>query len=419
MATGNWLLSGVKGKVGDLVLSKSNGVQITRARNRFPSNPKTTKQALQRIKFAAIAAFYSAFEKDILNHSWQGVKYGGPSHNHFYKLALSPDIKTPAIEKGSMSFVPSNYPMSRGTLRKLDFDFYKKDDEGTMKYGITIPLKTSDLGFYISEVIDEFIKSNPYFAGKQLTFVLVGLNNGKFVPRVARLILNKEAYTELDLSNTFADINGYKMSSWTDSEGIGVFSIKSNGVYLPICAASVIVSEWNGKQWCRSNSDMIINEDVMPDEYFNGDVFSNALATYMNKEGNSSNTSDKFLNGAGNVPENELYPISKTFSRMNWKTLTIDQVTYYDAVLEIQKFIMSDASEKYASTTVDNSGKPVYMGQIAKIRAKKAASDTTFTATIDITWQKLFQISTNAKDKYENNLVVAPADWFNVKDYSK
>lgn len=104
---------------------------------------------------------------------------------------------------------------------------------------------------------------------------------------------------------------------------------------------------------------------------------------------------------------------------MNWKTLTIDTVTYYDAVLEIQKFIMSDASEKYASTTLDNSGNPVFMGKIAKIRAKKAASDTTFTATIDITWQKLFQISTNAKAKYENNLVVAPADWFNVKDYSK
>lgn len=419
MATGNWLLSGVKGKVGDLVLSKSNGVQITRARNRFPKNPKTTKQALQRMKFAAIAAFYSAFEKDVLNHSWQGVKYGGTSHNHFYKLALSPDVKTPAIEKGYMSFVPSNYPMSRGTLRKLDFNFYKKEEDGNIKYGITIPLKTSDAGFYISEIIDDFIKSNPYFAGKQLTFVLVGLYNGKFVPRVARLILNKIAYTEEELSNTFSGINGFKMTSFTDSEENVVISAKYNNVFLPICAASIIVSEWNGKQWCRSNSDMIINEDVMPDEYFNGDVFSNALATYMNKAGNSSNTSDKFLNGAGNVPENEIYPISKTFSRMNWKTLTIDQVTYYDAVLEIQKFIMSDASEKYASTTVDNSGKPVYMGQIAKIRAKKAASDTTFTAAIDITWQKLFQISPNAKNKYENNLVVAPGDWFNVKDYSK
>lgn len=419
MATGNWLLSGVKGKVGDLVLSKSNGVQIARARNRFPRNPKTTKQALQRMKFSAIAAFYSAFEKEILNHSWQGVKYGGTSHNHFYKLALSPDVKTPAIEKGSMSFVPSNYPMSRGTLRKLDFNFYKKEEDGNIKYGITIPLKASDAGFYISEMIDEFINSNPYFAGKQLTFVLVGLYNGKFVPRVARLILNKEAYTEDELSNTFNNITGFKMFSFTDSEENVVISAKYNNVFLPICAASVIVSEWNGKQWCRSNSDMIINEDVMPDAYFNGDVFSNALATYMNKTGNSSNTSDRFLNGAGNVPENEIYPISKTFSRMNWKTLTIDEVTYYDAVLEIQKFIMSDASEKYASTTLDNSGKPVYMGQIAKIRAKKAASDTTFTAAIDITWEKLFQISTNAKDKYENNLVVAPADWFNVKDYSK
>lgn len=417
MATGNWLLGGVKGKVGDLVLSKANGQQITRARNRFPSNPKTTKQALQRMKFAAIAAFYSAFEKDILNHSWQGVKYGGPSHNHFYKLALSPDVKTPAIEKGSMSFVPSNYPMSRGTLRCPKY-YFEPDTDGLV---VNITLSSNFGASNLGQAIDLIANDVPYLKGKQMTFVLISLKNGVFYKTVERLIIDKSAYTQESLGKVFA--------RYFKNINIGVV-VENNTKLLyvtrtvndedtPLCAASVIISEWNGKQWCRSNSDMIINEKVMPDAYFNGDVFSNALATYMNKAGNSSNTSDKFLNGAGNVPENEVYPISKTFSRMNWKTLKIDEVTYYDAVLEIQKFIMSDASEKYASTTLDNSGKPVYMGQIAKIRAKKAASDTTFTATIDITWQKLFQISTNAKDKYENNLVVAPADWFNVKDYSK
>lgn len=417
MATGNWLLSGVKGKVGDLVLSKSNGVQITRARNRFPKNPKTTKQALQRMKFAAIAAFYSAFEKDVLNHSWQGVKYGGPSHNHFYKLALSPDVKTPAVEKGSMSFVPSNYPMSRGTLRCPKY--YFEPDTGAVVVNITLSSAFSTLTF--GQAIDMIANDVPYLKGKQMTFVLISFKNGIFYKSVERLIIDKSAYTQESLGKYFVRSfkNIYLGVVVENETKLLLVDNKVNDEITPCCAASVIISEWNGKQWCRSNSDMIINQDVMPDEFFNGDVFSNALATYMNKADNSSNTSDKFLNGAGNVPENEIYPISKTFSRMNWKTLTIDQVTYYDAVLEIQKFIMSDASEKYASTTVDNSGKPVYMGQIAKIRAKKAASDATFTATIDITWQKLFQISTNAKAKYENNLVVAPDEWFNVKDYSK
>ena len=417
MATGNWLLGGVKGKVGDLVISKSKGVQITRARNRFPSNPKTTKQALQRMKFAAIASFYSAFEKDVLNHSWQGVKYGGASHNHFYKLALSPDVKTPAIEKGSMSFVPSNYPMSRGTLRCPKY-YFEPDTGGLL---VNIKLSSSFSSSNLGQAIDLIANDVPYLKGKQMTFIFVSFKNGVFYKNVERLILDKSAYTQDSLGNIFAkyfkNIQIGVMNQ--DNTKILYVTHKINNEQTPLCAACVIISEWNGKQWCRSNSDMIINEGVMPDEYFNGDVFSNALATYMNKADNSSNTSDKFLNGAGNVPENELYPISKTFSRMNWKTLVIDEKTYYDAVLEIQKFIMSDASEKYASTTLDNSGKPVYMGQIAKIRAKNAASDTTFTATIDITWQKLFQISTNAKNKYENNLVVAPADWFHVNDYSK
>lgn len=417
MATGNWLLSGIKGKVGDLVLSKSNGVQITRARNRFPSNPKTTKQALQRMKFSAIAAFYSAFEKDILNHSWQGVKYGGPSHNHFYKLALSPDVKTPAVEKGSMSFVPSNYPMSRGTLRCPKYYFEPDTDGLVVNIALSSNFGPSNLG----QAIDLIANDVPYLKGKQITFALISFKNGIFYKTVERLIIDKSAYTQESLGKVFATYYKNIQIGVVVENATKLLYVTHNvnGEETPLCAASVIISDWNGKQWCRSNSDMIINENVMHDNYFNGDIFSNALATYMNKADNSSNTSDKFLNGAGNVPENEIYPISKTFSRMNWKTLKIDEVTYYDAVLEIQKFIMSDASEKYASTTLDNSGKPVYMGQIAKIRAKKAASDTTFTATIDITWQKLFQISTNAKAKYENNLVVAPGDWFNVKDYSK
>ena len=417
MATGNWLLGGVKGKVGDLVLSKSKGVQITRARNRFPSNPKTTKQALQRMKFAAIAAFYSAFENDILNHSWQGVKYGGPSHNHFYKLALSPDVKTPAIEKGSMSFVPSNYPMSRGTLRCPKY--YFEPDTGGLLVNITL---SSNFGSStLGQAIDLIANDVPYLKGKQITFALISFKTGIFYKNVERLIIDKSAYTQESLGKVFARyFKNMQIGVMVENNTKKLYVTHSvHNEDIQLCAASVIISEWNGKQWCRSNSNMIINENVMPNDYFEGEVFANALATYMNKADNSSNTSDKFLNGAGNAPENEVYPISKTFSRMNWKTLTIDEVTYYDAVLEIQKFIMSDASEKYASTTLDNSGKPVYMGQIAKIRAKKAASDTTFTAAIDITWQKLFQVSTNAKAKYENNLVVAPGDWFNVKDYSK
>ncbi len=417
MATGNWLLGGVKGKVGDLVLSKNNGTQITRARNRFPRNPKTTKQALQRMKFAAIAAFYSAFEKDILDHSWQGVKYGGTSHNHFYKLALSSDVKTPAVEKGSMSFVPSNYPMSRGTLRCPKY-YFESDMGGVV---VNIALSASFSESTLGQAIDLIANDVPYLKGKQITFVLISFKNGIFYKNVERLIIDKSAYTQESLGKVFAKyFKNMQIGVMVENETKLLYvTHKINDIGTPSCAACVIVSEWNGKQWCRSNSDMIINENVMPNDYFEGEVFANALATYMNKEGNSSNTSDKFLNGAGNVPENELYPISKTFSRMNWKTLTIDEVTYYDAVLEIQKFIMSDASEKYASTTLDNSGKPVYMGQISKIRAKKTAADTTFTAAIDITWEKLFQISTNAKDKYENNLVVAPNDWFNVKDYNK
>lgn len=429
MATGNWLLGGVKGKVGDLVLSKANGEQITRARNRYPKNPKTTKQAMQRMSFAALSTFYTAFEVEILNHSWQGVKYGGDSHNHFYKLALSPEVKTPAVAKGSMKYVPSNYPMSRGTLRSLKYSHAIKDfreyggNAIAIKTGLNLGQITvgrdTTLGNFINIISDK----NPYYAGKQLTFIIVTLNNGNFINSVSRIVLDKNAYTDDDLSKYFGTfLNDWAIQTSGNDLVVNPFKIKNkmtDGILHNIVAYTIIVSHWDGRKWCRSNENMVICEETMPSDYFDGALFTEALKTYMNKEENSSNTSDKFLNGAGNVPEAGLTPSAIKHSYLKIKKFKNQETTYGLAVVDFNKFLMSDGSIKIASSTGDENGKPLYRGKNMNVVVYTKETDKTPATSLTLTWKEILaQASTAIKDSYNGNFILPTEDWYSLPEKS-
>lgn len=87
MAKGNMLLGMARKKVGDLVFYRSNGEQITRARNRNPRNPKSDKQSVQRM-ILATASKTAAILRPLINHSWEGVQIGADSIRHFQKKAM-------------------------------------------------------------------------------------------------------------------------------------------------------------------------------------------------------------------------------------------------------------------------------------------------------------------------------------------
>lgn len=127
MSKGNMLLGYARGKVGDVVFSRFNGKQITRARNRNPKNPKSQAQCIQRMVQATISGAASAF-KAIVDHSWEGVPYGLKSLSKFRKenmtwlrtVALS-DLREQTSTsnfciKGAGVAVPARYILSKGSL---------------------------------------------------------------------------------------------------------------------------------------------------------------------------------------------------------------------------------------------------------------------------------------------------------------
>lgn len=130
MGKGNLFLGYGRGKVGDIVFSRSNGNQVFRARNRNPRNPRTNKQLVQRAIMATIMHAYSA-GREIFDHSFQGYSVGEGCQRRFMTLnlnalrsQLSVDFDNAVPEEalakvtapGIATVVPNPYVISEGTM---------------------------------------------------------------------------------------------------------------------------------------------------------------------------------------------------------------------------------------------------------------------------------------------------------------
>ena len=78
----------VKGKLGNIVGYKGrDGKRLARIRQTEVKNPKTKGQIIQRMILATASKSYGRM-KSIVDHSWQGVTYGGVSQSYFLKKAM-------------------------------------------------------------------------------------------------------------------------------------------------------------------------------------------------------------------------------------------------------------------------------------------------------------------------------------------
>lgn len=82
MAKDNLFLGQARGKIGDIVFYRMNGVQMSRSRNRHPRNPDTNPQKVQRAISATISQLYRAGRR-IFDHSFQGKSVGAKNQNYF------------------------------------------------------------------------------------------------------------------------------------------------------------------------------------------------------------------------------------------------------------------------------------------------------------------------------------------------
>lgn len=130
MATGNLLQGLGRRSLGDVVLYRRNGKQVSRVRVRKIKNPRTDAQMINRIIANTVAQAYSRF-KEITDHSFESVTRGANSQSRFNKVniralrqALSAagedwNLLEGFVPVGYRGLVQSPYIMSEGSYKGI------------------------------------------------------------------------------------------------------------------------------------------------------------------------------------------------------------------------------------------------------------------------------------------------------------
>ena len=106
-----------RGAVGDLVFSRVKGNQVTKARNRQPSNPKTSKQVYQRAKFINAVRFYQRGVQNLFKFAYEDKTAQESDFNTFmrHNTALAIPVGKNASEESIYPAI-SNWITSFGSL---------------------------------------------------------------------------------------------------------------------------------------------------------------------------------------------------------------------------------------------------------------------------------------------------------------
>lgn len=329
MAKHNLFLGQARGKVGSVVFSRLNGVQISRAYNPSPRNPKSWAQATQRAAFASISQYYKVF-KYLIEQGQQGIKVGTPSVQDWQSRTLKQLTgvigSTPMVLNAKGVQYPQLLPISltNGSLPSLSYDIRgTMNSAGDTHYGLCLTFGgryTTTETLAAMTLGDVYAMTPGLQRGFQLTFALLGWSidldmfdyyNRAFAGMWAQYVIAEDAdetlpfFVAIEGDENHVQINPEILSSswgerftprWSlrviDNTAVAYLDAPeyvtdgSGGIIAGCC----ITSYYNGSAWARSTSPMAIAAD-----WANIDQ-TDVIETYQRAA--KSTASDLYLNQA-------------------------------------------------------------------------------------------------------------------------
>ena len=291
MAIGNLFLGTARKTIGDIVMYRRNGEQLSRVRVRKIANPKTEAQALQRNYMAPVTKFYAPLA-DVLERSWEGLDR---------QKSLGAYLKTNAglarssgwyVVKGA-GFTPLPYKVSNGTLAPLSYS----DSELSLGGQSITDIKVSTISAALVNMCYQY--------GDQLTTIICLEDAaGDVRPVWSRVLLSST-----DEDNIFSDIAGAVLFEQGNN------SLAYSGVLESVIGAVFIVSRWNGSKWLRSSQYVQVSSTYL-EQFTSMEARAAAIASYQS--GDSVVSSDIYLNGGMGTKAKAGELVVKLVSPANW-----------------------------------------------------------------------------------------------------
>jgi len=187
-----------KGKLGEGVYYHANGRQLARARNRQPANPRTDKQAVQRMVLASAAKAIAAL-RPLYDHSAESVQPGQQSIFHWQRILTQGFRAAAAAEISEATAIPAAEFAIKGAPMLAVYEGMPLT-EGRLTMRPLSLVSEGPLQLTLSEALAENITTQTAYTaelaklgiepGDQLTFVYIAYNFGQQVAQFDRAVNN-------------------------------------------------------------------------------------------------------------------------------------------------------------------------------------------------------------------------------------
>lgn len=271
MAKGNLFLGTAARSVGDVVMYRREGSQVSRVRVRKIANPKTDAQCKQRAYMAPIPKFFSPLAI-VLERSFEGLSKS-KSYSKFLKVNADKARANDWLLPKGTAFFPLPYTLSQGTIPEV-VTYYDSDLDA-----MAIDIDHSGETFTtVGDISKSFVASG-YQNGDIVT--IIGIQGDapelKFVPHTLQFEIDTTSSVLLTaISSRLLKVTGDAGNGWRFGNNDG-----------DIRCGAVIVARFENDKWRRSTAELFVVESVM-NAISSADYKAAAIASYSNtvNEGN-------------------------------------------------------------------------------------------------------------------------------------
>ncbi len=282
MAIGTGIQSQVRGKFANTVYylqtnNKGTKEQVSRMYQPAVKNPKSYSQAVQRMRLQPIQALYSSL-KHIITRSFEGVRYGEPSHQKFLSLNMS-RYGGPYVPKGTLGSVPGPLVISAGSLTSIgtNFDFQYAS---SLRCNTNIRFKAEPTTYDWGEISYFLINKTKFIHdGDQLTFLICGIPSAN--------IWTGTDFQWFDYSiivdTKSKELNPYVLLLGDENYKELCYMLDSPGSqWATVASACILSRKSNTGTHLRSTS--VIDCSPFLDRFITESAFYEAIMTYMTEQ---------------------------------------------------------------------------------------------------------------------------------------
>ena len=249
MAKGNLLLGTAGNSVGDVVMYRREGAQVSRVRVRKVKNPKTAAQSTQRAFFAPVAKFYSPLSI-VLERSYEGLSKS-KSYSKFLKTNVDLARQNDWLLPKGTGFFPLPYKLSSGSLPMVNYTM-----SSNTGFSISVP-GIADAPTTIGALSQIFVNLG-YSIGSIVTIICAfGTVPGGFYPKAWQFEIDVNSDTTIATA-----LPGLTFS--VPAPGSGSLAV-STGSTSNLAAVGLIVATFKNDVWRRSSQNFDVLSTILTD----------------------------------------------------------------------------------------------------------------------------------------------------------